>query len=143
MKHKLPKFLATLRLITRTKMSCTNNEHESVTLFREYLRIPSVHPEVNYGNLSLVLFCLHVLLSRYIVRSQTYALLFSDGCVKFLTAVANDLKLPIKVIETVPRNPVVIITVVGLHPELPSILLNSHMDVVPVFSVSMQYLRIY
>lgn len=31
------------------------NEHESVSLFREYLRIPSVQPDVNYGKLKSVL----------------------------------------------------------------------------------------
>lgn len=31
-------------------MSSNNiNEHEAVTNFREYLRIPTVHPNVNYG----------------------------------------------------------------------------------------------
>lgn len=84
-------------------MACIN-EHESVSLFREYLRIPSVHPDVNY-----------------------------DGCVQFLTNVANTLKLPVKVIEIAPRKPIVIITWTGLQPELPSVMLNSHMDVVPVF----------
>ncbi|KOB64379.1 Aminoacylase, partial [Operophtera brumata] len=33
----------------------------------------------------------------------------------------------------VPKKPVVVITWQGAQPELPAILLNSHMDVVPVY----------
>ncbi|KAJ8732962.1 hypothetical protein PYW07_015561 [Mythimna separata] len=76
---------------------------EAVQRFREYLRIPSVHPDVDY-----------------------------DECVKFLKKQANLLELPVVVHEFVPKKPVVVITWEGLQPELPSILLNSHMDVVPV-----------
>jgi len=35
-----------------------------------------------------------------------------------------------------PGKPIVVITWLGQKPELPSILLNSHTDVVPVYSVS-------
>jgi len=35
-----------------------------------------------------------------------------------------------------PGKPVVIITWLGQKPEMPSILLNSHMDVVPVYPVN-------
>ena len=50
---------------------------------------------------------------------------------------AQDLKATIKITECVPGKPVVVITILGKDPNLPSILLNSHMDVVPVFPVSL------
>lgn len=40
-----------------------------------------------------------------------------------------------KVLEIHARKPIVIITWKGTNPELPSLMLNSHMDVVPVFPV--------
>lgn len=45
---------------------------------------------------------------------------------------ANEIKLPVQVIEPVASKPVVIISWLGQSPNLPSVLLNSHMDVVPV-----------
>lgn len=53
----------------------------------------------------------------------------------FLRSRAASLGLPIEVIEVTSGKPVVIITWLGSQPELPSLLLNSHMDVVPVFAV--------
>uniref|UniRef100_A0A8D9ADR6 N-acyl-aliphatic-L-amino acid amidohydrolase n=1 Tax=Cacopsylla melanoneura TaxID=428564 RepID=A0A8D9ADR6_9HEMI len=89
------------------KESCpiTNQgEHTAVTNFREYLRIPSVLPNADY-----------------------------EGCVTFLKKQADSLGLPIKVHSVVLGKPVVIITWTGLEPEQQSLLLNSHMDVVPVY----------
>ncbi|XP_049866406.1 aminoacylase-1-like [Pectinophora gossypiella] len=83
-------------------MSKWENDDE-VQRFREYLKIPSVHPDIDY-----------------------------DDCVKFLRKQAEELGLPVVVYEFAPRKPVVVITWQGLEPDLPSILLNSHMDVVPV-----------
>uniref|UniRef100_A0A1B6FCZ8 N-acyl-aliphatic-L-amino acid amidohydrolase n=1 Tax=Cuerna arida TaxID=1464854 RepID=A0A1B6FCZ8_9HEMI len=77
---------------------------EAISHFKEYLRIPSVHPDVDY-----------------------------DDCVVFLKSRAADLGLPISVFEVAPRKPVVVISWFGSQPQLPSLLLNSHMDVVPVF----------
>lgn len=55
-------------------------------------------------------------------------------CVEFLRRQANLMDLPMKVYYPAnEQNPVVVLTWKGLNPELPSILLNSHMDVVPVF----------
>ncbi|XP_014294167.1 aminoacylase-1 [Halyomorpha halys] len=79
-------------------------EHVAVKNFREYLRIPSVQPNVNY-----------------------------DACVQFLKKQAASLGLPVTLCFPTPKKPVVIITWEGTEPKLPSILLNSHMDVVPVF----------
>ncbi|KAK4878818.1 hypothetical protein RN001_011324 [Aquatica leii] len=78
--------------------------------FREYLRIPSVHPNIDY-----------------------------EPCVKFLKKLANDVGLEFSVYRNVPKNPVVVLTWIGTEPSLPSILLNSHMDVVPVFEENWNY----
>ncbi|XP_031350143.1 aminoacylase-1-like [Photinus pyralis] len=80
------------------------DEQTAIDNFREYLRIPSVHPNVNY-----------------------------DACVRFLQAQAESLKLPCRVYHCKPNNPIVVISCIGSEPSLKSILLNSHMDVVPVF----------
>ncbi|XP_041565455.1 aminoacylase-1A-like isoform X1 [Drosophila elegans] len=81
------------------------DSNKEIQYFREYLRIPSVHPNPNY-----------------------------EPCVEFLKRQAEDLDLPIKVYYPLnEQNPVVVLTWEGLENELPSILLNSHMDVVPVF----------
>uniref|UniRef100_A0A0A9X578 N-acyl-aliphatic-L-amino acid amidohydrolase n=1 Tax=Lygus hesperus TaxID=30085 RepID=A0A0A9X578_LYGHE len=79
-------------------------EHIAVKNFREYLRIPTVQPNVNY-----------------------------DACVDFLKRMAKSLGLPCKVYMPVRNKPIVVITWQGTNPNIPSLLLNSHMDVVPVF----------
>lgn len=76
----------------------------AVENFREYLQIPSVHPNIDYGD-----------------------------CVAFIKKQAKSLGLPVKVYEVRPKKPIVVITWEGEEPEKPSILLNGHMDVVPVF----------
>lgn len=58
----------------------------------------------------------------------------TDDCVKFLQEQAKNLNLPIRIYYPAdPKKPVVVISWEGLQPELPSIVLNSHMDVVPAF----------
>lgn len=79
-------------------------EHPSVRLFREYLRIRTVHPRPDY-----------------------------DGAIEFLEKLSIELGLPCKKIEVVPGLRVLILSWEGTNPKLKSILLNSHMDVVPVF----------
>lgn len=78
--------------------------------FQEYLRIPTVHPNINY-----------------------------EPCVKFLEKQAESLGLPCIIHYCKPKNPIVIITWIGNEPSSPSILLNSHMDVVPVFADKWTY----
>lgn len=57
----------------------------------------------------------------------------TEPCVAFLKKQAEDLDLPIAVYYPAnERCPVVVITWIGSKPELPAIVLNSHMDVVPV-----------
>lgn len=60
--------------------------------------------------------------------------LSSDGCIAFLRQQAAALDLPIQIHHPVDeRKPVAVLTWVGESPNEPSIVLNSHMDVVPVF----------
>lgn len=73
----------------------------------------------------------HIL--THVLKSETF--LLSDDCITYLTEQATELGLPIKVHIDNPKKPVVIITWEGKVPTSPSILLNSHMDVVPVFPV--------
>jgi len=80
------------------------SEHPAVTTFREYIRIKTVQPNPDY-----------------------------DSAVKFLEKQAQILGLPCKVVKLSSGFPVVIITWEGTDPSLPSIILNSHMDVVPVY----------
>lgn len=55
---------------------------------------------------------------------------------EFLRRQADELGLDFKIEAPVtPKKPIVIMTWVGTQPELESIVLNSHMDVVPVFEV--------
>ncbi|XP_034488739.1 aminoacylase-1A-like [Drosophila innubila] len=86
-----------------SKAELENNEE--IQIFREYLRIPSVHPNVDY-----------------------------TPCVEFLKRQAASLDLPVEIVYPVnEKNPVVLIKWEGKQPNLPAIILNSHMDVVPVF----------
>ncbi|XP_055714094.1 aminoacylase-1-like [Phlebotomus papatasi] len=79
--------------------------NEEIKIFREYLRIPSVHPNPDYV-----------------------------PCVDFLRRQASSLGMDFKVFYPVnEKNPIVILSLKGSDPSLPTILLNSHMDVVPVF----------
>lgn len=109
--------------------------NEEIQYFREYLRIPSVQPDVNYGNyyfVYLFLFIINVDLIAWCHFSFHSSI--SDGCLRFLQAQAQNLELPIRVFHpSDPKKPVIVITWTGIIPELPSIVLNSHMDVVPVF----------
>ncbi|GBP70353.1 Aminoacylase-1 [Eumeta japonica] len=91
-------------------MSSRPQDLPAVKTLLEYLRIPSVHPNVIY-----------------------------DGCVEFIKRQADDMELKSRVIELVKGKPVVVITWPGTDPDLPSILLNSHMDVVPVYEEHWTY----
>ncbi|XP_063709896.1 aminoacylase-1-like [Culicoides brevitarsis] len=86
-------------------MTTDYENNEEIKIFREYLRIPSVHPNIDY-----------------------------EPCLKFIKAQADSLDLSYNVYRVVnPKKPVVILTWKGSDSKLPAILLNSHMDVVPVF----------
>ncbi|XP_009078004.1 PREDICTED: aminoacylase-1 isoform X2 [Acanthisitta chloris] len=86
------------------------SENPSVTLFREYLRIDTVHPKPDY-----------------------------DAAVRFLERVGTDLGLACQKVEVCQGRVVLILTWQGTNPRLRSILLNSHTDVVPVFEEHWTY----
>uniref|UniRef100_A0A8C8W7E7 N-acyl-aliphatic-L-amino acid amidohydrolase n=1 Tax=Peromyscus maniculatus bairdii TaxID=230844 RepID=A0A8C8W7E7_PERMB len=80
------------------------SEHPSVTLFRQYLRIRTVQPNPDYG-----------------------------AAIAFLEERAHQLGLSCQKVEVAPGFVITVLTWLGTNPTLPSILLNSHTDVVPVF----------
>ncbi|CAL8276917.1 unnamed protein product [Boreogadus saida] len=88
----------------------SSGEDPSVSLFREYLRLKTVHPEPDY-----------------------------DAALRFLDRIAEELDLPMKKIELFPRRVLTIMTWEGTNPALKSILLNSHTDVVPVYQEHWKY----
>lgn len=107
-------------------MSVNLSENSEIKLFQEYLRIRTDHPNVDCGN---------VILFGQFLNSFVYFffVLFIEPCVKFLLSQATDLGIESKVFRPhSPTKPIVVLTWIGTHPDLPSILLNSHMDVVPV-----------
>ncbi|KAF9380398.1 adenylate cyclase [Podila verticillata] len=85
-------------------MTSSTAEHPAVTRFREYLRIKTMQPNPDY-----------------------------EGSTAFLINQANEIGMPYKVVECVKGKPTVIMTFEGSDPSLPTLLLNSHTDVVPVF----------
>uniref|UniRef100_A0A8D3D8I5 Peptidase M20 dimerisation domain-containing protein n=1 Tax=Scophthalmus maximus TaxID=52904 RepID=A0A8D3D8I5_SCOMX len=90
--------------------SSAGGEDPSVSLFRDYLRLRTVHPQPDY-----------------------------DAALRFLDRIAEELELPMKKIEVCPGRVVSIMTWEGTNPTLKSILLNSHTDVVPVFQEHWKY----
>ena len=79
-------------------------ENPATTLFRDYVRIPSVQPNPDYQQV-----------------------------IDFLVEQAKSLGLPYRSHECVPGKPILIMTWEGTDPSLSSVILNSHTDVVPVF----------
>lgn len=102
-----------------------------VQLFREYLQIPSVHPNVDYSKNILKLKGIYIHLKLKIIYIEFAP--FSAPCIQFIQRQATLLSLPTKIVHPAnPQKPVIILSWIGSRPELPSIVLNSHMDVVPV-----------
>lgn len=75
---------------------------EIISRFQQYLQINTAHPSPNY-----------------------------QDAVQFIVSQAKSLSLESKILEFTKGKPMVLIKWVGQKPELPSILLNSHTDVVP------------
>lgn len=80
------------------------NRDLAVSKFQEYLRIKTVHPSPDY-----------------------------ESAVKFLVDYGRELQLETKCVAVSENRKVVVMKLPGKNPSLPSILLNSHIDVVPVF----------
>ena len=107
----------------------TIEEAPEVTLFREYLRIKSVQPDPDYDS------CLVFL------RKQAERLGLehhTTEMVKGVDFVILSKFLGFKVCFILGK-PIFIMTWPGTEPELPTLLLNSHTDVVPVFPESWKY----
>lgn len=111
--------------VTLQKPSNWEN-NEEIKIFRDYLRIPSVHPDVDYGN--------NIDKISKAIENVLKLSIFTEPCVEFLKKQAISLNLSMVVYH--PANdkyPVVVMTWIGSRPMLSSIMLNSHMDVVPVY----------
>eukprot|EP01100_Stratorugosa_tubuloviscum_P003861 TRINITY_DN193_c0_g2_i1.p1 TRINITY_DN193_c0_g2~~TRINITY_DN193_c0_g2_i1.p1 ORF type:complete len:422 (-),score=165.46 TRINITY_DN193_c0_g2_i1:33-1247(-) len=78
--------------------------------FCDYLRINTAHPNPNYQQV-----------------------------VQFFKHFAEILNLPFEIYYCVPNKPIIIITIEGIDKNLPSIVLNSHTDVVPVAQSEWKY----
>eukprot|EP01132_Coremiostelium_polycephalum_P005174 gene5174-6442_t len=84
-------------------MQTNNKEESSVTCFREFLKIRTDHPNPDY-----------------------------EGSTKFLLEKAKEYGLPAEVYRVGGTGlPIVIMKIEGTDPTLPSVMLNSHVDVVP------------
>lgn len=83
-------------------ITVTHGSRAPVERFRAYLRIATVHPEPDY-----------------------------QPPVDFLLAQAKEIGLESKTLEYVKGKPLTLLTWKGTDPSLPTILLNSHVDVVP------------
>ncbi|KIH55028.1 hypothetical protein ANCDUO_14822 [Ancylostoma duodenale] len=79
-------------------------EDIAVTKFREYLRVNTEQPKPDYA-----------------------------ACKTFLFKLADELAIHRYAVETVPGKPFIIMTIPGFRPELESLMLYSHTDVVPTF----------
>jgi aminoacylase len=62
-----------------------------------------------------------------------------DGCIKFLERNAKEIGLEFKSFDVKPGKPVAILTLRGRNDALPTLLLSSHMDVVPAYSQHWKY----
>lgn len=104
------------------------SNNEEIQIFREYLRIPTIStPDVDYSKTNFKQIIL------WAVGFQYCDLIRTEPAVEFLKKQAASLDLPVSIYYAVSeQKPVVVMTWNGSHPELPSIMLNSHMDVVPV-----------
>lgn len=92
-------------------MSDSELEDPAVSRFRDYLRIKTISllPGSTQG------------------PKPDY-----ESAVKFLAGMAEEIGLAFQCIEVAPEKPVVVLTWEGTQPGLKSIMLNSHIDVVPV-----------
>ncbi|KAG8436114.1 hypothetical protein GDO86_007284 [Hymenochirus boettgeri] len=88
----------------------TMSEDPATRLFQQYLKIRTVQPDPDY-----------------------------DGAVQFLVQAAEDIGLEIKKLELAPGRVILILTWPGTEPQLGSVVLNSHTDVVPVFEEFWKY----
>ena len=106
-------------------------EAPEVTLFREYLRIKSVQPDPDYDS---CLVFLRKQAERLGLEHHTTEMVKGEDLFNFVRIS--------RIFETfffILGKPIFIMTWPGTEPELPTLLLNSHTDVVPVFPESWKY----
>uniref|UniRef100_A0A8C9FJ78 N-acyl-aliphatic-L-amino acid amidohydrolase n=1 Tax=Pavo cristatus TaxID=9049 RepID=A0A8C9FJ78_PAVCR len=115
------------------------SENPSVTLFREYLRINTVHPKPDYD--AAVQFLERVGTDLGLVCQKVEVSGAAPGLVPSYhsTAGGQILSPPPHGWQEVPGRVVLVLTWPGTNPHLRSILLNSHTDVVPVFEEHWTY----
>ena len=97
---------------------------EAIEAFQAFLRIKSESGEGTKGSYEEC--CVYIENFAQKVGSPTIPLILT------LTLILT-VRLPSQRYEYVPGKPVVVITWVGTEPSLPSLVLNSHYDVVPCF----------
>ncbi|PKA60376.1 aminoacylase [Apostasia shenzhenica] len=96
-------FLSLLSVVAAEVTAAVDNEDDAaIARFQEYLRIDTAHPSPDYA-----------------------------AAARFLLVQASSLGLRAETIEFIAGKPLVLLSWTGRRPSLPSILLNSHIDVVP------------
>ncbi|MQL76624.1 hypothetical protein Taro_009008 [Colocasia esculenta] len=102
----LPSLLLPLLLLlssaTPAAAAYAAEDAAAISRFRQYLQINTSHPNPDYA-----------------------------GTTAFILSLARELALDSEVLEFVPGKPLVLLKWPGRDPSLPSVLLNSHTDVVP------------
>jgi aminoacylase len=99
----LPVLLLLCSSVLQVALCGSLEDDPAIQRFREYLQIPTVQPSVDY-----------------------------EPAMEFLLGQAEEIGLGTTRIELVKKKPILVLTWKGSEPSLTSILLNSHMDVVPV-----------
>lgn len=80
------------------------------------------------------IFIVNILFTNKLLFLSSLPLSLSEPCVKFLIRLGEDLGMRVQVeCPVTTTKPIVILSQLGTQPELKSIILNSHMDVVPVY----------
>uniref|UniRef100_A0A1D1XEP2 N-acyl-aliphatic-L-amino acid amidohydrolase n=1 Tax=Anthurium amnicola TaxID=1678845 RepID=A0A1D1XEP2_9ARAE len=98
----LPLLLSSAATTTAAAAADPGEDAAAISRFQQYLRINTAHPDPDYA-----------------------------GAAQFLLSQARELALESETLEFVPGKPLVLLRWPGSDPSLPSVLLNSHTDVVP------------
>ncbi|VDO87070.1 unnamed protein product [Haemonchus placei] len=115
-------------------------ENIAVTKFREYLRVNTEQPNPDYGKFTdyLKVFILSELFTCLETLCGSKQIL-PAACQNFLFNLADELGIQRRAVETVPGKPFIIMTIPGTQPQLKSLMLYSHTDVVPTFKDQWKY----
>jgi len=110
-------------------------EDPAVTRFRDYLRIKSVHPNPDYGNIA-VSYIAYIKLIALLQTLIGIVVFIPDSCIEFVRSQGLEIGLEFQTAKLPPpAETVAWVTWRGSDPNAKSIMLNSHMDVVPVDEV--------